>query len=48
VKFSSSRRWAIELLFASGAIAVEGDGVKLAELFGLIDEPDPAFAIVTP
>ncbi|MGA2452613.1 MAG: alkyl sulfatase dimerization domain-containing protein [Solirubrobacteraceae bacterium] len=35
-------------LFASGAIAVEGDAVKLAELFGLVDEADAAFAIVTP
>jgi alkyl sulfatase BDS1-like metallo-beta-lactamase superfamily hydrolase len=35
-------------LFASGAIAVEGDGAKLGELFGLLDEGDPSFAIVTP
>jgi alkyl sulfatase BDS1-like metallo-beta-lactamase superfamily hydrolase len=35
-------------LFASGAIAVEGDGVKLGEFLGLLDEGDPAFAIVTP
>jgi alkyl sulfatase BDS1-like metallo-beta-lactamase superfamily hydrolase len=35
-------------LFASGAIAVEGDGAKLGELLGLLDEGDPAFAIVTP
>jgi alkyl sulfatase BDS1-like metallo-beta-lactamase superfamily hydrolase len=35
-------------LFADGAIAVEGDGAKLGELFGLLDEGDPAFAIVTP
>ncbi len=35
-------------LFSSGAIAVEGDGVKLGEFLGLLDEGDPVFAIVTP
>jgi alkyl sulfatase BDS1-like metallo-beta-lactamase superfamily hydrolase len=35
-------------LFASGAITVEGDGIKLGELFGLLDDGDPVFAIVTP
>lgn len=35
-------------LFSSGAIAIDGDGAKLGELFGLLDEGDPAFAIVTP
>ncbi len=35
-------------LFASGAIAVAGDGAKLGEFLGLLDEGDPAFAIVTP
>lgn len=35
-------------LFASGAIVVEGDGAKLGEFLGLLDEGDPAFAIVTP
>ncbi len=35
-------------LFASGAIAVTGDGAKLGEFLGLLDEGDPAFAIVTP
>lgn len=35
-------------LFASGAIAVEGDGAKLGEFLGLMDEGDPVFAIVTP
>jgi alkyl sulfatase BDS1-like metallo-beta-lactamase superfamily hydrolase len=35
-------------LFAAGAIAVEGDGAKLGELLGLLDDGDPAFAIVTP
>ena len=35
-------------LFADGQIVVEGDGAKLGELLGLLDEGDPAFAIVTP
>ncbi len=35
-------------LFSSGAFVVEGDGAKLGELFGLLDDGDPAFAIVTP
>jgi alkyl sulfatase BDS1-like metallo-beta-lactamase superfamily hydrolase len=35
-------------LFASGAIAVEGDAAKLGEFLGLMDEGDPAFAMVTP
>jgi linear primary-alkylsulfatase len=35
-------------LFADGQIAVEGDGAKLGELLGLLDEGDPSFAIVTP
>lgn len=35
-------------LFTSGEIAIEGDGAKLGELLGLLDEGNPAFAIVTP
>ena len=35
-------------LFASGQIALAGDGAKLGELLGLLDDGDPAFAIVTP
>jgi alkyl sulfatase BDS1-like metallo-beta-lactamase superfamily hydrolase len=35
-------------LFAEGAIEVQGDGAKLGELFGLLDDGDPTFAIVTP
>ncbi len=35
-------------LFASGAFVVEGDGAKLGELFGLLDDGDPVFPIVTP
>ncbi len=35
-------------LAEEGRLRVEGDGLKLAELLGLLDEPDPGFAIVTP
>ena len=35
-------------LFAGGAIAVAGDGSKLGEFLGMLDEGDPVFAIVTP
>ncbi len=35
-------------LFSSGAIAVEGDGAKLGQFLGLLDEGNPVFAIVTP
>jgi alkyl sulfatase BDS1-like metallo-beta-lactamase superfamily hydrolase len=35
-------------LAESGRLRVEGDGVKLGELLGLLDEPDTGFAIVTP
>jgi alkyl sulfatase BDS1-like metallo-beta-lactamase superfamily hydrolase len=35
-------------LAGSGRLEVEGDGAKLGELLGLLDEPDPGFAIVTP
>jgi alkyl sulfatase BDS1-like metallo-beta-lactamase superfamily hydrolase len=38
----------LEELMTSGRIAVEGDGAKLGELLGLLDPPDPGFAIVTP
>jgi alkyl sulfatase BDS1-like metallo-beta-lactamase superfamily hydrolase len=34
--------------FEAGRIAVEGDGAKLGELLGLLEEPDHDFAIVTP
>jgi linear primary-alkylsulfatase len=32
----------------SGKITIGGDGAKLGELFGLLDKPNPTFAIVTP
>lgn len=35
-------------LAESGRLAVEGDGERIGELLGLLDEPDPGFAIVTP
>ncbi len=35
-------------LAQSGRLRIEGDGEKLGELLGLLDEPDPGFAIVTP
>jgi alkyl sulfatase BDS1-like metallo-beta-lactamase superfamily hydrolase len=41
-------REAIGGLAESGRMRVEGDGAKLGELLGLLDEPDPRFPIVTP
>jgi alkyl sulfatase BDS1-like metallo-beta-lactamase superfamily hydrolase len=38
----------IAALAESGRLRLEGDGEKLGELLGLLDEPDPSFAIVTP
>jgi alkyl sulfatase BDS1-like metallo-beta-lactamase superfamily hydrolase len=38
----------VAALAESGRLRVEGDGAKLGELLGLLDEPDPGFAIVTP
>jgi alkyl sulfatase BDS1-like metallo-beta-lactamase superfamily hydrolase len=38
----------IAALAESGRLRVEGDGEKIGELLGLLDEPDPGFAIVTP
>jgi alkyl sulfatase BDS1-like metallo-beta-lactamase superfamily hydrolase len=38
----------IAALAESGRLRVEGDGAKLGELLGLLDEPDPGFPIVTP
>lgn len=35
-------------LAESGRLRVEGDGMKIAELLGLLEEPDPGFPIVTP
>jgi alkyl sulfatase BDS1-like metallo-beta-lactamase superfamily hydrolase len=38
----------VQAVAAAGGIQVDGDGASLARLFGLLDAPDPAFAIVTP
>jgi alkyl sulfatase BDS1-like metallo-beta-lactamase superfamily hydrolase len=38
----------IAALAESGRLRLEGDGAKLGELLGLLDEPDPSFPIVTP
>ena len=38
----------IEDLASSGGLVVEGDPAKVGELLGLLDPPDPSFAIVTP
>ncbi|MFN8114427.1 MAG: alkyl sulfatase dimerization domain-containing protein [Solirubrobacterales bacterium] len=38
----------IEDVFADGRLRVEGDPMKLGELLGLLEPPDPAFPIVTP
>jgi alkyl sulfatase BDS1-like metallo-beta-lactamase superfamily hydrolase len=35
-------------LVESGRLRVDGEAEKLGELLGLLDEPDPGFAIVTP
>ena len=35
-------------LGSSGRLRVEGDGEKLGDLLGLLEEPDPSFPIVTP
>jgi alkyl sulfatase BDS1-like metallo-beta-lactamase superfamily hydrolase len=35
-------------LAESGRLRVDGDPAQLGELLGLLDEPDPGFAIVTP
>jgi alkyl sulfatase BDS1-like metallo-beta-lactamase superfamily hydrolase len=35
-------------LASGGRLRVEGDGEKLGELLGLLEEPDESFAIVTP
>ena len=37
-----------EALVAAGSVTIEGDRGVLARLAGLIDPPDPSFAIVTP
>lgn len=38
----------LQSLAEAGDLRVEGDGIKLGELLGLLEEPDPSFPIVTP
>lgn len=38
----------IEEIVTEGRLRIEGEAVKLGELLGLLEPPDPAFAIVTP
>ena len=38
----------LQALAEAEDLRVEGDGIKLGELLGLLEEPDPAFPIVTP
>jgi alkyl sulfatase BDS1-like metallo-beta-lactamase superfamily hydrolase len=38
----------IAQLAESGRLRIEGDGERIGELLGLLDEPDPGFPIVTP
>ncbi|HWO15292.1 MAG TPA: alkyl sulfatase dimerization domain-containing protein [Solirubrobacterales bacterium] len=38
----------VAALAESGRLRVDGGAAKLGELLGLLDEPDPGFAIVTP
>jgi alkyl sulfatase BDS1-like metallo-beta-lactamase superfamily hydrolase len=35
-------------LAEAGRLRVEGDGEKLGQLLGLLEDPDPGFPIVTP
>ena len=35
-------------LIASGELVIDGDAALFAELLGLLDPPDPSFAVVTP
>jgi len=42
------KRGDVAELAENGRLRVEGDGMALAQLLGLLDEPDPGFAIVTP
>jgi alkyl sulfatase BDS1-like metallo-beta-lactamase superfamily hydrolase len=38
----------VAALAAAGRLRVEGEGEKLGELLGLLEDPDPSFPIVTP
>jgi alkyl sulfatase BDS1-like metallo-beta-lactamase superfamily hydrolase len=43
-----TNRVALDELLTSGRLALEGDVAALGSLFGVLDRPDPGFAIVTP
>jgi alkyl sulfatase BDS1-like metallo-beta-lactamase superfamily hydrolase len=43
-----TNRVALDELLASGRLVLEGDVAALGALFGVLDRPDPGFAIVTP
>jgi alkyl sulfatase BDS1-like metallo-beta-lactamase superfamily hydrolase len=43
-----TNRVALDELLGSGRMALEGDVAALGSLFGVLDRPDPGFAIVTP
>ena len=43
-----TRRTDVAALLGSGEMTIEGDAMKLAQLFGLLDPADPSFPIVTP
>jgi linear primary-alkylsulfatase len=38
----------VAALAEAGRLRIEGDGAKIGELLGLLDDPDPSFPIVTP
>ena len=42
------RQALLAALAETGRLRVEGDGTKVGELLGLLDDPDPNFPIVTP
>jgi len=43
-----TNRAALDELLTSGRVVLEGDVAALGSLFGVLDRPDPGFAIVTP
>jgi alkyl sulfatase BDS1-like metallo-beta-lactamase superfamily hydrolase len=43
-----TNRVALDELLTSGRVVLEGDVAALGSLFGVLDRPDPGFAIVTP
>src|SRR5919112_2795961 len=43
-----TNRVPLDELLASGRLVLEGDVAALGSLFGVLDRPDPGFAIVTP